>query len=533
MRTLPSVFLMLGASAFLVFLGGTTVRAFPSTTGSSSAPLMEAATSPPQKEAAAATSAPPLSSSSSSSLIAQQQQDLIFDAVRRDYLDELATGYSVFGTAEEVVGTTRTESHIVKDWSDADFVSHSVGVGHAGPSETAFPRGGERVFQTVAPVLSPEECEALVREAQQVIDEGLRSERAAAAASGGTADTTSNEEEEDRRRRPTNSQLGEARVSQLPIARQWLRQVLHKRFFPLLENRFGIPAADLTLQDALIIGYGYLGKKGSLSQPVHRDSSLLSLNVALSPQSNYEQGGTFFEGLPPDYSIISNEQGHVVCHPSGIPHAGRGIGAGGERWVLVLFVIAKNQPELARRCHARGMEERDNNSAEQLEQAKATFQAGLTAAPHDHLLLTSLGGVFMAQGQELSARGCLARAAYSYPHCTKAHMALGRMFLAMRRPRAALRRFDAVLDWMDDRDLAVADGAVWPPLRAVGFDARVFGSQAALVCARAAKEKGCADLAWRDHVKRAVARCEIALLASPNDERIRGMLAFAETLLLD
>ena len=74
---------------------------------------------------------------------------------------------------------------------------------------------------------------------------------------------------------------------------------------------------------------------------------------------------------------------------------------------------------------------------------------------------------------------------------------------------------------------------MWPLLWAVGFDARVFGSQAALICARAAKEKGCADFAWREHVERAVARCEIASLASPNDERIRGMLAFAETLLLD
>lgn len=430
----------------------------------------------------------------------------ILERARKEYILELENGFATFGQGDEF------ES--LKVWSDNDFTSHSVGSGNSGPDEAALTRG-HQVFQSVAPVLTDEECDALIAEAQKVIAEGLAAE--SSSSSSPTDNTEGNQ--------PSNSQLGEARVSQLPMAREWLGHVLHKRFFPLLASRFGIPAADLTLHDGLVIGYGYFGA-GARSQPVHRDSCLLSLNVALSPRTDYEGGGTYFEGLASAAGTLSSERGHVTCHAGGTPHAGRGIESG-ERWVLVLFCVAKNQPELARRCHARGMEERDQGI---LEQAKATFQAGLSVAPRDHLLHTSLGGVYMAEGNEAAARTCLAFAAQGYDHCTKANMALGRMMLANRKPRAALRRFDAVLDWLGDRDLVEG---VWDSHRAVGFDARLYGAQAALICAREAKHKGTRDFPWREHAERAVTRSEIALQAVPGDQRLMGMLGFAEGLLKD
>lgn len=243
-----------------------------------------------------------------------------------------------------------------------------------------------------------------------------------------------------------------------------------------------------------------------------------------------------------------SEQGQVVCHAGGTPHAGRGI-ASGQRWILVLFVIAKNQPEFARRCHAMSQAVNDhdddgdasNNSSNNSSFSKeALIKAGLSQAPRDHLLWTSLGGVAMSKKDETMARGCLAQAALSYPHCTAAHMALGRMFLAIKRPRAALRRFDAVLDWMQDRDV-VLDGESgadkllsWPPLNAVGFDARVLGAQAALICARQAmrKEGSNSSFDWKAHTRRAKSRCSIALQMSPGDPRIQGMLEFCDTLLM-
>jgi tetratricopeptide (TPR) repeat protein len=322
--------------------------------------------------------------------------------------------------------------------------------------------------------------------------------------------------------RPSNSQLGEARVSQLPIAREWLRHVLHTRLFPLLESRFGIQAQDLTLQDSLIIGYGYFGK-GAESQPVHRDSSLLSLTVALSPSTQYTGGGgTYFEGLD---QVLFSEQGHVICHASGTPHAGRGIASGCERYVLVLFVLCKDNPELARRCRAQGIRLGEEGKHEE---AKLAFETGLELAPKDHLLWISLGSVYMQQGNFLRARACLSTAASCYPYCLRSAMGLARMHLENRKPRAALRRFNRVLDWLNDRDLR--DDLEWKPWRQFGWEARVFGSQAALVCAQEAKRANMQDFDCKTNIELAKTRLRATLQTGQDDVRTLGLLKFADSL---
>jgi len=423
----------------------------------------------------------------------------ILESVQQEHDAEVANGFSVWGRSSDY------ESQ--KEWTDADFIVRSVGVGNAGPHEYVLERGDE-IFETAQPVLTSEECKDLITEAREVIAKGLEEEGSFSGDS----------------RQPTNSQLGEARVSQMPRASKWLRQALHERFFPILESRFGVPASELTLNDALIIGYGYFGQM-SRSQPVHRDSDLLSLNVALSTQDSFDTngGGTFFEGLPAESSIIKTDQGNVLCHSGGAQHAGRGI-ASGERWILVLFCVAESEPQLARRCHAKGLIKREEGD---LEEADATFRAGLTVAPRDHLLLSSLGGVIMATGNERTAKSYLSASASSYEHCQKANLGLGRMMLAGGRPRAALRRFDAVLDYLNDCDL---ERNAWMPLKAMGWDARVDGSHAAILCVHEAKKAGI-DFDSSMYLKRAIDRLNVALSAVQGDGRILGMLAHAEHLL--
>jgi Tfp pilus assembly major pilin PilA len=474
----------------------------------------------------------------------------ILESIHEEYIREMEQGFATFGTFSERVlldtAATTASEESVSVWSDTDFQRYHVGTGNAGPDETVLSHGHE-IFQTIQPIISPEECAALILEAKQVIAAagGDKNNEVPMDMIGSTVTTnTTTSATATATTAITNSQLGEARVSQLPITRQWLQRVLHTRFFPLLSSRFGIPAHDITLQDGLIIGYGYQSKYGSRSQPIHRDSCLLSLNVALSSTTDYTDGGTFFEGLTTTPTtttttttsdgvnhngIITTERGHVTCHAGGIPHAGRSIGPNGERWVLVLFCIVRGYPEYARRCHAQGMMERTNQHPIQV--AKDTFQAGLSFAPQDHLLLTSLGSIYMEEKNELAARTCLALAAQGYDHCMKANMALGRMMLTNRKPRAALRRFDAVLERLQDRDLL--DG-VWDSYRAVGFDARYYGAQAALISAREAKRQGdgC-TFDWRHHVNVAMDRCNIALRSAPEDNRILGMLGFAENLLTE
>ena len=431
-----------------------------------------------------------------------QSVERVLESVRAVHDSEVAAGFDVFGRSDT--------SFPKKEWTDDDFFARSVGVGNAGPDEFVLTRGDE-IFGTKAPVLSKDECNELIAEAKEVIEKGLEQD-------GVTQDQS--------QKLLTNSQLGEARVSQMPRAKDWLRQALHERFFPILESRFGIPADEITLHDALIIGYGYFGG-AARSQPVHRDSSLLSLNVALSPRSDYDAngGGTFFESLPAESCVIQTEQGHVLCHSGGTPHAGRGI-ASGERWILVLFCVAKNQPQLARRCHARGMVAKSEGD---LQEADAIFRAGLSVAPNDHLLHTSLGSVHMAKGDEASARNSLSAAALSYLHCPKANLGLARTMFAGGQPRAALRRFETVLEWMEDRDLA---SDAWEPLRAIGWDARVGAAHTAILCVQEGRKVG-VSFDPTTTLPKAIGRLKVALEAAPGEGHLLGLIARAEQLLLE
>lgn len=383
----------------------------------------------------------------------------------------------------------------------------------------------------------------MIEEARMAIAEGRRREdeaeaKAAAARQGGASADGEREgptpaAEGSRRREVSNSRLGEARVSELPRAREWLARALEERFFPLLESRFGggsedsvVRASDLTLHDALIIGY--IGP--CRSQPVHRDASLLSLNVALSSREDYAGGGgTYFEALDPaEHNPVMNERGHVLTHCGGIMHAGNGIETG-ERWVLVLFVIAKNEPQLARRCHAMGL-----NFAEdgELEKARGAFEAGLSLAPNDHLLRQSLGRVHSKRNNQREARRCLNVAARDYRNCHASSITLGKMLTELRRPRAALRRFDEVLSRMNDADLR--EGA-WTPLKAEGWEARLWAARCAVLCAEAVSRGGGAKGKHNDWSLRklpeALERISVALRAAPTDDRLLWLQKRAGELL--
>ena len=481
----------------------------------------------------------------------------ILASVHGEYEREIDDGFQTFGIKTMAEDRSVVESSPILDvlfeqknieeqaWltTDSEFHSFSVGTGNAGPDETFDHENIQNknnrhfIYQTKHPIVSEKECDALIQEAKDIL-------------SNATIKTHSELQTCDEPQTMiTNDALGEVRVSQSLPTRQWLQHVLHVRFFPMIAARFGIPVHDVTLQDGLIIGYGYQSVHGSRAQPIHRDSCLVSINVALSSTDDYTNGGTYFEGLqqspsptPHSYrgGTIHTERGHALCHMGGISHAGRSIGPRGERWVLVLFCVVRNVPEYARRCHAHGM-----TLSSSMEEAKLTYQAGLSYAPTDHLLLTSLGRIYMDQEEknEIVARNCLALAAQGYSDCMKANLALGRMMLANRRPRAALRRFDRVLEWLHDRDiLTAADGTsnddVWEPYKSMGYDARYFGAQAALISAREAKRRWNSGdnvehctFDWRKHTQTAIERCHIALRSTPDDSRLHGMLKFAEDLL--
>jgi tetratricopeptide (TPR) repeat protein len=415
---------------------------------------------------------------------------------------EISRGKQLF----DVISTVAADnSHT---WSDADFIAYPLGTGNAGTDAT-YLQNGDLVFESQQPLVTADECKAIIEEARATIAQGLI----------GEADKQ-NSETSDQARILTNSQLGEARLSQMPPARlQWLQETLQKRFLPLLEDRFGV--GNLILYDGLVLGH----QAPSRSQPIHRDASLLTLNVALSSLDEFDGGGTYIEAL--DQTLKIN-QGHLLCHAGGVMHAGIGISSG-ERWVLVLFVLAEKQPQIARRCHAQALDYLEDK--ETWDEAERVLQIGLSAAPNDHLLHNTMGRLHVQRGEMRSAFRNFQQADAAYPICQKAMVSMGQVLVEQRRPRAALRRFDTVLERINSRDL---EPDAMMSLKSLAWAARRDAARCALICADqlARKPPALLDHAWsRHHLPVAIERMKTCLVAAPSEPNLNGMLDHAEFLL--
>jgi hypothetical protein len=313
-------------------------------------------------------------------------------------------------------------------------------------------------------------------------------------------------------------------VSTLEHAKGWLADTLHSTFFPLLAGRYGVDAAKLTLHDALIIGYGYFGG-GSKSQPIHRDSSLLSLNVALSSRSDYVGGGTYFE---PIQKVVHQDQGHATCHSGGIMHAGRGISKG-ERWILVLFVISEDDPQLARRHHGLAL---DAQKEQRHEEALQHFQAALEVTNKNHLIHKDMGRTLMQLGDIRGARQSLRTASRLYPFDADAAMGLAVMLISNKKYRAALRQLDRLIeDHLPDSELSSSSEVIWKTRQTQGLEARILSARCAIQCAQYPKlfyGSMAAAPAASPLLKKALQRLELCSQYSPDHPDIAQLQSMAE-----
>jgi len=267
----------------------------------------------------------------------ESEEDAMQDCIKRAetrHTMEFESGKQAFGQSSPLDNETKD----IKSWCADDFTSYSVGAGNGGPSETKL-KNGHVIFETKDAVLDDSTCDFFIQTARETIRKGKITDQEKILNSDNPDGQT------------TNSDLGEARLSNLPPdALEKLNLLLKCNLYPMLQERLGVE--DLAVYDGLILG----SIAPSTSQPVHRDASLLTLNIALSSPHDFEGGGTYIEGLEDHNGLpLCIERGNVLCHSSGIMHAGTSISAG-ERWVLVLFVIAKNEVQIARRAHAEGLD---------------------------------------------------------------------------------------------------------------------------------------------------------------------------------
>lgn len=345
-------------------------------------------------------------------------------------------------------------------FADDDFrVVTSIDERYAGPDASSL-IGGSLVHETSQPVVSAGECDALLADVQAVLS--LRASNPVTYGQG-QGDTLNVVPEVERR---------VVHVSQLHgHGAGWMRQKLRSTFFPMLASRYGVDAADLAVSDALVVGYD--AAANATHMPAHRDAALMTINVALSDEADYREGGTLIEA---SRAVVRMPRGHAACHASGVRHAGHPITAG-TRWVLVIFVVARSVPQLAWRCAERAAAAkveaqeamRANADAGSvvaaLETAAECLGAATALAPRDHEFLHAMAGLLMLTGDETGARQYARRAAEAYPPCPKPKLALGALLLGAGRTRGALRQFERALgvvlrDDDDDAWAARCNGAL-------------------------------------------------------------------------
>ena len=192
-------------------------------------------------------------------------------------------------------------------------------------SHVPHPDGDCLVHTSAQPLLSADECETIVSEAEEW-----------AARAGGWTST-----------RHFNHPTIDIPLVELPRTRAFLNaDALPRRIYPMLGNAFAnsLPTwRALRVADAFIVKYDAAGGQTHLAP--HRDGAVLSFNIALNERCEYEGGGTWFAGLGTSLPI---DRGHVCAHASGVLHGGHPISSG-VRYILVAFVICEGYQNWAMR----------------------------------------------------------------------------------------------------------------------------------------------------------------------------------------
>ncbi|EOD31504.1 hypothetical protein EMIHUDRAFT_112832 [Emiliania huxleyi CCMP1516] len=210
------------------------------------------------------------------------------------------------------------------------FSSHHVGARFVGPDSAALGDGASSVHISDEAVLAPAECAALRLEARLAMAKGLSSQFT-------YTDVA-----------PIREATGGcSAASWLACSSRWWLAAS-----PCLPARCG--------------------------QPFHRDEGLVSFNVPLSR-------GTCFEGSG---AVLRPPQGRLLCHASGMRHAGHAISRG-VRWVLVVFLVSTRAPQLVRRCS--NLAAAEARLAAAAEAARAGRERGALSEDRNLALLVAVG----------------------------------------------------------------------------------------------------------------------------------------------
>lgn len=237
--------------------------------------------------------------------------------------------------------------------------------------DVTFMGGGEWVCETRVPLLSTEECAAVIAEAEgRAAVEAMRTKGGIAGSDGVSGWGTT---------RHYSVPTADVAVRDLPATLAWFNGAMRTRIAPLVAAAVALGGGDLSISsppwaptestveshastsnecagahseeaadfvrslrvhDAFVVRYDAAAQR---SLPLHTDQGELSLTISLNSAEHYDGGGTWFEGL--GRAVRSSEPGHVVVFPGGEAVHGGGEITSGVRYILAVFLYQHHVEE--------------------------------------------------------------------------------------------------------------------------------------------------------------------------------------------
>jgi len=185
--------------------------------------------------------------------------------------------------------------------------------------------------------------------------------------------------------------LGGDWLVNLPQTRSWFNSKLEHVLFPLLHHLFPEIIASpsvLRAHSVSLLKYNHTHPRTD----VHIDNGIFAMTLAMTPQSQYNGGGTFYEHMGVD-NILPMDVGHGTFRPGSVRHGGHRV-TSGTRYILGAFLLLEDHVEHVRRLKNRGAELRTSGD---LLAATDHFEWALAMNPRCTTCLKDLAEILLSQ----------------------------------------------------------------------------------------------------------------------------------------
>ena len=183
--------------------------------------------------------------------------------------------------------------------------------------------------------------------------------------------------------------LGGDWLTNLPETRRWFNEKLETTFFPLLADLF----PEVVSSPSVLRAHSVSLLKYNATHPrtdVHIDNGVLAMTLAMTPRSEYEGGGTFYEHFGAD-DVLPMDVGHGTFRPGSVRHGGHRV-TSGTRFILGAFLLIEDRVEHVRRLKNRGADLRNQGD---LDGAMEHFEWALGINPRCATCLKDWAEVLM------------------------------------------------------------------------------------------------------------------------------------------